>query len=132
MYWLDCHEVGYWLVIVDVVRAETPRTRAILLSGGQWAGRDDHRVGFVPQVDNPGQLRMVAAVFGHRLVSHDQQIAIEERKHGVSEARERRVVVEPAQRLGRGEVRDVEDHDARIEIAEVGAVRPLRVDIAVV
>ena len=66
------------------------------------------------------------------LVAHHEQPAIEEGQHGVGEAGERRVVVPAADEPGMRHVRDVEDDGAAVEIADVGAVGALGVDVGVV
>ena len=119
-------------VLVDVVRAEAAAALGVVLHVGDRAGGDRHRVGLLAAVEDPDQLRPVLGVVDHGFVGDDQQLALEQRQHGVREAGERRRVVPAAQRLRVRLVGDVEDEHAAVDVAEVAAVGALRIDVGVV
>src|SRR5204863_461030 len=83
-------------------------------------------------VDEPHELGPVLGGFTHRFVADHEEIALEERHDGVTEAGERRVIVPASQQPRVRLVGDVEDHRAAVDVPDVGAVGTARIDVGVV
>src|SRR5438132_11365400 len=75
--------VRLWHVFVEIVRAVAAAAALEGLERRQRAGRDRHRVGLMPPVDDPHELGPVAALHAHALVADDVEVAVEERHHGM-------------------------------------------------
>ena len=108
-----------------------PRARVGLVVR-QRAGRDRHEVLLVARIQDPDELRPVLGVVLGQLVGHQHQPAVEQRHHGMHEAGVGRRVGPGRDFLRVRLVGNVEDVHAAVDIGEVAAVRPLRIDVAVV
>src|SRR6202048_2629380 len=124
--------VRLWHVFVEIVRAVAAAAALKGFERGQRAGRGRNRVGLVASIDNPRELGPVAALHAHALVADDIKVAIEERHHGVGEPVIRRMVIPARHHLRMRHVGNVEDDQPAVDIAEIGAVRPLGIDVGVV
>ena len=99
---------------------------------GQRTGRDRHQIGFVARIQYPDQLRPVLGVVLGQLVGHQHQAAVEQRHDGVHEAGIGRRIGPLRDLLRIGLVGNIEHEHAAVDIGEVAAVRPLRIDVGVV
>ena len=81
---------------------------------------------------DPHQLGPIAAFGPNALVAHDKKVAVEERDHRVGKAVIGRMIVPARHHLGPCLVGDVENDEPAVDIAEIGAVRALGIDIGVV
>src|SRR5712671_2079005 len=72
-------------VLVDIVRPEAPAAAREGVDRRHRAGRDRNRVLLVADVEQPDERGPVLGVIVGRLVGDDQQVALEQRQHGVGE-----------------------------------------------
>src|ERR1700730_18095462 len=124
--------VRLWHVFVEIVRAVAAAAALTGFERRQRAGRDRHRIALVPSIDDPHELGPVAPLHAHALVADDVEVAVEERHDGVGEPVIRRMVIPARHHLGMRHVGNVEDDQPAVDIAKIGAVRPLGIDIGVV